>query len=108
MSKCKRFDPSGERTIGVITKPDFINDGAEPRIAQLSRSEDSTKQRLGFFLLKNPSPKQTQQALLLQDREAIEHEFFTAELWNRQNLDPSRLGISRLRHFLQWRVMEDV
>ncbi|KAF2158956.1 hypothetical protein M409DRAFT_71369 [Zasmidium cellare ATCC 36951] len=101
MSKCKKFDPSGERTIGVITKPDLINDGAKACIAQLSRNEDTTKLGLGFFLLKNPSPKETQQALSLAIREAIERDFSTAEPWSRQDLNPSRLGINHLRRFLQ-------
>jgi len=39
----KRFDKAGERTIGIITKPDLINIGAQGRIALLARNEDTTR-----------------------------------------------------------------
>ncbi|OAA34476.1 Dynamin, GTPase domain protein [Beauveria brongniartii RCEF 3172] len=29
----RKHDPEGERTVGIITKPDLINEGAESRIA---------------------------------------------------------------------------
>lgn len=48
IKKSKRFDKNGERTIGVITKPDLINKGTQARIAALSRNEDTTKLKLGF------------------------------------------------------------
>ncbi|EME43788.1 hypothetical protein DOTSEDRAFT_71579 [Dothistroma septosporum NZE10] len=99
--KCKHFDPSGERTIGVITKPDLINDGAESRIAQLARNEDTTKLKLGFFLLKNPSPKEMEKIHSSKDREIVERGFFTSAPWMEQNLDLDRLGVEKLKRFLQ-------
>jgi hypothetical protein len=56
IKKSKKFDKGGERTIGVVTKPDLINEGTQARIAALSRNEDTTKLKLGFFMVKNPSP----------------------------------------------------
>ncbi|KAK3672639.1 hypothetical protein LTR78_007451 [Recurvomyces mirabilis] len=99
--KCRQFDPSGERTIGVITKPDLINKTAEGRIAQLARNEDTTKLKLGFFLIKNPSPEETERGLTTYDREAIERDFFTSAPWKNQKLNPDRLGVQNLRAFLQ-------
>ena len=99
--KCKQFDSSGERTIGVITRPDLINDGTEWRIAQLARNEDTTKLKLGFFLLRNPSPKEMQKILSPKDRDVLERGYFNSAPWNQQDLDQDRVGVSKLRQFLQ-------
>ncbi|KAK0335645.1 hypothetical protein LTR94_011900 [Friedmanniomyces endolithicus] len=52
VQKSKKFDKAGERTIGVITKPDLINRGSQGRIALLARNEDTTRLKLGFFIVK--------------------------------------------------------
>lgn len=54
IQKSRLFDRIGQRTVGIITKPDLINEGTEKRIAMLARNEDTTKLKLGFFILKNP------------------------------------------------------
>ena len=58
IQKSRRFDQVGERTVGVITKPDLINEGTQKRIALLAKNEDTTKLKLGFFLVKNPTPSE--------------------------------------------------
>ncbi|EEH40547.2 hypothetical protein PAAG_09000 [Paracoccidioides lutzii Pb01] len=58
------IDRAGERTVGIITKPDLINKGTEGRIAHLTNNLDSTRLKHGFFLLKNPSPQQLEEGLL--------------------------------------------
>ena len=49
IQKSRRFDQVGERTVGIITKPDLINEGTQERIALLAKNEDTTKLKLGFF-----------------------------------------------------------
>lgn len=56
IERSRKFNKGGQRTIGIITKPDLINHGAESRIAALAKNQDTTKLKLGFFLLKNLSP----------------------------------------------------
>ncbi|KAJ6785558.1 hypothetical protein PWT90_06970 [Aphanocladium album] len=58
----RKHDPDGQRTVGIITKPDLINEGAQHRIALVAKNEDSIKLKLGFFLLKNPSPLELEDA----------------------------------------------
>lgn len=99
--KSKKFDKLGQRTIGIITKPDLINRGTEARIALLSRNEDTTKLELGFFLLKNPSPEEMAEDLDQARREALELKFFTSPPWSAQSLLQDRVGIARLRVYLQ-------
>jgi len=101
IKKSKKFDGAGERTIGVITKPDLINEGTQARIAALARNEDTTKLKLGFFILKNPSPSEMAAGLNVSERERKEMTYFSSALWRDQGLDKTRTGICALRHFLQ-------
>lgn len=101
IKKSKKFDKAGERTIGVITKPDLINEGTQARIAALARNEDTTKLKLGFFLLKNPSPAEMAVGWTLPEREKKELTYFASPPWNDKGLDPGRTGVAVLRTFLQ-------
>jgi hypothetical protein len=56
IQKSRSFDKGGQRTVGIITKPDLINAGTEKRITLLTKNQDTTKLKLGFFLVKNPTP----------------------------------------------------
>jgi hypothetical protein len=58
IKKSKTFDKAGEWTIGVITKPDHINGVTQGRSAMLAKNEDTTRLKLGFFIVKNPSPSE--------------------------------------------------
>ncbi|KAH0182833.1 hypothetical protein KCV03_g10155, partial [Aureobasidium melanogenum] len=99
--KSRKFDVDGERTVGIITKPDLINEGSEKRIALLAKNQDTTKLKLGYFLLKNPSPSELESQVDALSRESREHSFFQTSPWREQNLDKDRTGISALRQFLQ-------
>lgn len=101
IKKSKKFDKDGERTIGVITKPDLINDGTQARIAALSRNEDTTKLKLGFFMMKNPSPKELQDGIGMAERERKELTYFASAPWKDAGLDKTRIGVASLRRFLQ-------
>lgn len=101
IKKSKKFDKAGERTIGVITKPDLINEGAEGRIAALARNEDTTKLKLGFFILKNPTPVEIAAEVCLEERERNELTYFSSPPWIDKGLDPARTGVVVLRRFLQ-------
>ncbi|KAH8586857.1 hypothetical protein B0O99DRAFT_656641 [Bisporella sp. PMI_857] len=83
IQRARKFDRAGQRTVGLITKVDLINKHTEPRIALLTKNKDMTKLKLGYFLLKNPTPSQLNAA------------------WKEQQLDISRVGIEALRTFLQ-------
>lgn len=101
LQQARHFDKTGLRTVGVITKPDLINAGTEPRVARLARNLDGAKLNLGFFLLKNPSPAELEAGTTLPERRKVELEFFSSGAWKGQGLDPSRIGIDNLRSFLQ-------
>ncbi|KAE8334174.1 hypothetical protein BDV24DRAFT_173954 [Aspergillus arachidicola] len=80
IQRAHHFDKAGCRTVGIITKPDLINNGTESRIARLAKNLDG---------------------ITLAGRRKAELEFFSAGPWKAQGIDPSRIGIDNLRIFLQ-------
>ncbi|KAF3030362.1 hypothetical protein E8E12_000190 [Didymella heteroderae] len=101
IQRARRFDKAGVRTVGIITKPDLINTGTESRIAGLAKNLDRVKLKLGFFLLKNPSPLEISKGLSWEERQRKESSFFRSSPWKEQNLDYARVGIDNLRNSLQ-------
>lgn len=94
-------DTLGQRTVGIITKPDLINQGAEAKLARVAKNEDNIKLKLGFFLVKNPSPSELKKGLTMRERSSLELRFFSSSPWSEQHLDTSRIGAEKLRVFLQ-------
>ncbi|KAB8239932.1 P-loop containing nucleoside triphosphate hydrolase protein [Aspergillus flavus] len=101
IQRARRFDKDGLRTVGIITKPDLINDGTEARVARLANNADRTKLKLGFFLLRNPRPLDLEKGMTMIERRKMEADFFANQPWNKLGLDPSRVGIDNLRVFMQ-------
>lgn len=97
----RQYDPEGQRTVGIITKPDLINVGSESRIALTAKNQDTIKLKLGFFLVKNPSPTEIKEQITVISRSQRELQFFSAPEWTSQQLDMNRVGVDKLRQFLQ-------
>jgi GTPase SAR1 family protein len=99
--RARKFDMDGQRTVGIITKADLINKGTEGRIARLAKNEDTIKLKLGFYLLKNPSPSQLVLGMSRSEQIREELEFFSSSSWKEHRLNPTRVGIIALQQFLQ-------
>ncbi|KAE8551174.1 hypothetical protein EYB25_007410 [Talaromyces marneffei] len=97
----RHHDPEGQRTVGIITKPDLINVGSESRIARIAKNQDTIKLKLGFFLVKNPAPTEIKEQITMTFRSQRELEFFSEPKWASQHLDRNRVGANKLRQFLQ-------
>ena len=97
----RQFDPDGGRTVGIITKPDLINEGTESKIARVAKNLDNIKLKLGFFLLKNPKPSELEEGFDMDTRSRRELQFFSTPPWLSQGLDFDRIGAEKLRLFLQ-------
>ncbi|UQC86680.1 vacuolar sorting protein VPS1 [Colletotrichum lupini] len=97
----REYDPDGQRTVGIITKPDLINAGSEAKLANIAKNKDAIKLKLGFFLLKNPSPSEMKADSGNNNRAEREMNLFSSPAWKAQNLDMSRVGIENLKAFLQ-------
>ncbi|VUC30845.1 unnamed protein product [Clonostachys rosea] len=94
LSKVKAVDPSRERTIGVITKPDLMvaKSETETEYARLvKKNEGANKLRLGWHVVRNSADAEVD----LDDRDAAELDFFKVGVW--ESVPDQSLGISSLR-----------
>jgi hypothetical protein len=87
-------DPSGKRTLGIITKPDTLAAGSESEtmFVSLAKNQD-VEFRLGWHVLKNMDMDKGQWTLKQRDTE--EQEFFSQGIWI--DLPRSLVGIDSLR-----------
>ncbi|KAK6859490.1 hypothetical protein PG995_003126 [Apiospora arundinis] len=97
----RKHDPQGQRTVGIITKADLINQGTEGRLVELAMNQGNVKLEHGFFLLKNPSPAELENGISAQLRSRKEIDFFSKPVWQSHGLDMSRVGVENLRTSLQ-------
>jgi GTPase SAR1 family protein len=90
-------DPEGKRTLGVLTKPDLVDQGAESRVVDLLQGR-AHPLRLGWHVVRNPGQQQLSDVTL--DRGKLEQEFFdTRSPWNKVEKD--KVGIESLRVRIQ-------
>jgi len=69
-------DPSGQRTLGVLTKPDLVDRGAEQDILDLVRGKRN-KLNLGYCIVRNRG--QQERAASSAERHKVETEFFKTQ-----------------------------
>lgn len=93
LNKVRTFDPNGERTLGIITKPDRLSSGsgAENAFIELAKNEDVFF-KLGWHVLKNRSFEQSSCSFV--ERNASEASFFRKSNFN--ILPPETVGIHNL------------
>lgn len=90
-------DPEGHRTLGILTKPDLVDQGAEPRVVDMLAGR-AQPLRLGWHLVRNLGQQQLSDSSL--DRQHVENEFFrTKAPWC--DIDKARVGTEALRVRLQ-------
>ena len=87
-------DPRGNRTLGVITKPDTLvpDSESEAMYVSLARNQD-VEFRLGWHVLKNMDSETGEWSLI--DRDVKEEAFFSQGIW--EELSRSLLGVDKLR-----------
>ena len=90
-------DNKGNRTLGVITKPDTLipDSESEAMYVSLARNQD-VEFRLGWHVLKNMDSETGEWSL--KDRDVKEEAFFLQGIWH--NLSRSLLGVKKLRNRL--------
>ncbi|UZJ57500.1 hypothetical protein CBS101457_006820 [Exobasidium rhododendri] len=91
----KEADPHGKRTLGVLTKPDRVEEGVFQNWKPIL---EGTEQKLlhGYYVVKNPDPTQLSK---LTHKQAREHEknFFHQKKWSSLGSKvTSRLGSAKL------------
>ncbi len=97
LEMAEEVDPDGQRTLGVLTKADLIDKGAEQAVVDLVDGRKH-KLSLGWHMVRNPG--QLQISNPSTDRHSVENMFFTQVApWN--TLEQDRVGVQALRVRLQ-------
>jgi hypothetical protein len=97
LTMAEKADSEGCRTLGVLTKPDLVDAGAEGPVMDLINGRKH-KLNLGWCVVRNPGQQQLQTGIV--DRDALEMGFFRSKIpWNKLHED--RVGISSLRARLE-------
>lgn len=100
------IDPDGDRTLGIITKPDLLpkGSGSEQSYLELANNGD-IQLKLGWHVLKNRKFEEGNCSLL--DRKSYEQTYFRTSNFGKQ-LPASSLGIDALRSRLSLLLFEHV
>jgi hypothetical protein len=96
LTVCEEHDPDGERTVGIITKPDEVRDEKVDKwmaVAQGLKDEINTNRR--WHVLRNRSREDMRRNTSIEERNAVEEAFFRREPW--VHLGADNLGIVTLR-----------
>ncbi|CAG8980945.1 hypothetical protein HYALB_00003804 [Hymenoscyphus albidus] len=104
-SRVKIEDPQGNRTLGIITKPDCSPEGSplQDSFIQLAKNQD-IKFRLGWHVVRNR--KWEESGFNLAMRKAIEEEFFRTSKW--KCVPQKSRGIDSLRNRLSKLLFQHV
>ncbi|OCL01429.1 hypothetical protein AOQ84DRAFT_306727 [Glonium stellatum] len=94
LDHCRRIDDKGSRTLGIITKPDFLRPGSdnEKDWIDLAQNRDIYFE-LGWHMLKNRADGEL--GMTFQERNASERMFFNEGRY--RDLPRDMLGIEMLR-----------
>jgi hypothetical protein len=86
-------DPTGDRTLGVLTKPDLVDKGAEPGVINVIEGR-TRAMKLGWHLIRNPGQQDLHDAVVT--RNDLEVEFFRTEApWS--SIEKNKVGVDALR-----------
>jgi interferon-induced GTP-binding protein Mx1 len=94
LERAKRVDPKGERTIGVLTKPDLIGPGNEEEVMAVLENRRKPL-ALGYVMVRNRTQKELSAGISLEGAHKVEYEFFSQhEVFSK--VDSKMLGVSSL------------
>ncbi len=89
-----KADKTGKRTIGVLTKPDLIDDGAENEVAAVLLNKRKPLS-LGYVMLKNRSQREILDNLSVEQARESEKDYFVSHpIWS--TMDKRLFGIENL------------
>lgn len=90
----RTLDPTGDRTLGLITKPDCLDVGSDMERSFLSLAQNkSVVFRLGWHVLKNRSYEMKNASLA--ERNSAEEDFFSKGVW--ATVDRGSVGVASLK-----------
>ncbi|CAG8700870.1 18172_t:CDS:2 [Dentiscutata erythropus] len=103
----KEADPSGVRTLGVLTKPDMIEKGTHDIWLKIMGGE-AHQLELGYYVVKNPTKVQRAENITFEEARLVENEFFEQEEpWNSFYLR-ERIGVKNLQNKLSELLIKSI
>eukprot|EP00118_Oscarella_pearsei_P021260 m.237977 g.237977 ORF g.237977 m.237977 type:complete len:773 (+) comp40153_c0_seq15:74-2392(+) len=104
----REFDPDGERTLGVMTKPDLVDRGAEKNIVEIATNQTGFKLRLGFTVVKCRGQKDINDGMTLKDSLKTEERFFKTHEHFQSLFHDGQTGIERLARKLTGQLVTQI
>lgn len=97
LALCEEHDNKGERTVGIITRPDMVQrTQAETCVAiAQGRREDEVSVKHDWHVLRNRSSDELRGNTTIEERDAMERDLLSREPW--VQLGPENLGVDTLR-----------
>lgn len=109
LTKARQYDPTGSRTIGVLTKPDLTESiGLEDKFIDLVTNKDTANYfQLGWYVLLNPGPREAGQPWpSARERRQKEEDFFGRGKW--RSLPESMCGADALKQKLSVQLQRHI
>jgi len=105
LQKVRKFDPKGQRSLGVVTKIDRLPIGSdtEASFLELAKNEDVVF-KLGWHVVKNRTFEERHDSL--EERNSSERDFFERSVFGQLSKD--NIGIDALRFRLSGLLLEHV
>ncbi|KAK7959186.1 uncharacterized protein PG986_004040 [Apiospora aurea] len=105
----RELDPQGLRTLGLITKPDTLDEGSDSERFYMELAQNKDVQfRLGWHVLRNRN--YSERDVSTAERDENEEDFFSKGIWT--VLDASQLGVAalkmRLSHVLRDQILQQL
>lgn len=101
VSLAKDADPIGRRTLGVVTKVDTLEDGTHEAWHDVFANTGPVRLALGYQFLRNPTQKELNDGISLEQAAANELEFFSTDpFFSSRRAPPAmadRCGVDALR-----------
>ncbi|XP_012495522.1 PREDICTED: interferon-induced GTP-binding protein Mx2 [Propithecus coquereli] len=99
LSMAQEVDPNGDRTIGVLTKPDLVDRGAEKSILDVVRNLTYPLKK-GYMIVKCRGQKEVTDRLSLAEATKREMMFFQTHPYYRALLEEGKATVPRLAETL--------
>ena len=96
LERAEELDPEGTRTLGIITKPDLVDKGAEKSVIDLIEAR-THQLKLGWHMLRNAGQADLHKPIT--ESQTLGKTFFQKVPWN--GLEKDKVGIESLRVRLQ-------
>lgn len=107
LQDASKYDPDGERTLGVLTKPDLIDKGGEAKVADILANK-TRPLRHGYIMVQNPSQDDLNRNISAEEASANEDAFFNTHPVFRASAFAGLTGKTALAQKLQPLLVEHI